>query len=80
MGYNTRSLTNGELKALRRDHEINIGGLTPENAYAAKDLILEIVLSKTDIETLDSQPFRESQKVFDDIMSKTFGSEEDEKN
>ncbi len=80
MKYNTRSLTNGELKALRQDHDINIGNLTSENAYVAKDLILEMILSKADIKTLDSQPYRKSQAVFDDIMSKTFGSEEDEKN
>ena len=80
MEYKTRSLTNGELKSLRKDHNANLGNLSPEKAYEVKDLILEMVLSETCVKALDDLPFRESQKVFDEIMTKTFGSEEEEKN
>jgi len=78
--FNVRGLTRGEVKRLRADDGISLTNITAENAEAALDKVLELVLSEHEVHELDDLPNRVAMDVWLAVLAETYGSRDEEKN
>ena len=77
--FNVRSLTRGELKELRAAG-FNLAALEVANADEAVDLAFELMFSDEQISNIDALDYQDSLKIWNSILSETYGDQGEEKN
>ena len=78
--FKVRGLTRGEVKRLKSTHGIVLTNITGANAEDALDLVLQMVLTESELLDLDDMPNRLAMDIWIAVLAETYGSREEEKN
>ena len=78
--FEVRGLLRGEVKELRREHDIVLVNLSPANAEEAQDRVFELIFSLEDLERIDALPNADALKLWQAVLKETYGAKDEEKN